>query len=82
MRKVILTKTVSRYLAKLDKKTAARIIAAIKGLQGSPMQGDLEVIKGERDKMRLRVGSYRVLFRVGNDIIEVVDIGPRGDIYK
>jgi mRNA-degrading endonuclease RelE of RelBE toxin-antitoxin system len=32
--------------------------------------------------MRLRVGSYRVLFNVKSDIIEVMDIGPRGDVYK
>lgn len=32
--------------------------------------------------MRLRVGSYRVLFYVKGDIIEVMDIGPRGDVYK
>lgn len=82
MRKVILTKTAAKHLAKLDQKTASRITTALKGLQASPMQGNIEAIKGERDKMRLRVGRYRVLFRVDGDIIEIADIGPRGDIYK
>jgi len=82
MKQVILTKTASRYLAKLDKKTAGRITAALKGLQHEPMQGDIETITGARNKMRLRVGGYRVLFQIKNDIIEIADIGPRGGIYK
>jgi len=36
------------------------------------------------DTRRLRVGEYRVIFRLENDvlIIVVVDIGPRGGVYK
>lgn len=82
MKSIILAKSASKYLAKLDKKTIERITSALRDLQCEPMQGDLETIKGERDKMRLRIGNYRVLFRVDNGIIYVLDIGPRGDIYK
>ncbi len=36
--------------------------------------------------MRLRVGSWRVIYRYGIeseiDILDILDIGNRGDIYK
>ena len=36
--------------------------------------------------MRLRVGKYRVIFRYDKDgaleILYIIDIGSRGDIYK
>lgn len=82
LKAIILSKSASKYLAKQDKKTTDRIIASINGLLKTPMQGDIESIQGEKAKMRLRVGSYRVLFNVKSDIIEVMDIGPRGDVYK
>lgn len=35
-----------KFLAKLDKKTADRILKGIKGLTYSPPQGDIKVMKG------------------------------------
>jgi mRNA interferase RelE/StbE len=37
-----------------------------------------------REGYRLRIGDWRALYRIENDrlVILVVDIGPRGDIYK
>lgn len=34
--------------------------------------------------MRLRVGDYRIIYRVDNGrlIVLVIDAGSRGDIYK
>lgn len=36
------------------------------------------------DDYRIRIGSLRLLYRIQNDelIIIILDIGPRGDIYK
>lgn len=37
-----------------------------------------------REGYRLRIGGYRAIFRRLNDVfvIEVIDAGSRGDIYK
>jgi mRNA interferase RelE/StbE len=45
---------------------------------------DIKPVEGERDIYRLRVGKYRMLFKVYKEkkIILVVKIGPRGDVYK
>jgi mRNA interferase RelE/StbE len=44
---------------------------------------DIKKLTG-RDGYRLRMGGWRALYRMENDqlIIEVVKIGPRGDIYR
>ncbi len=33
-----------------------------------------------KDQVKLRVGGYRLIFRVAENI-EVLHVGPRGDIY-
>ena len=45
---------------------------------------DVKNLKGIKDIKRLRIGSYRALFKIINDelIILVINIGSRGDIYK
>lgn len=34
------------------------------------------------DAKRLRVGDFRVIFTETNDIITILEIGPRGGIYE
>ena len=45
---------------------------------------DVKNLKGIKDIKRLRIGSYRALFKIVNDelVILVIDIGSRGGIYK
>lgn len=31
---------------------------------------------------RLRAGDWRILFRITDEAIHILAIGPRGDIYK
>lgn len=76
-----------KFLARLDKKTADRILNGIRGLAGSPPQGDIQIMKGYSDgRKRLRIGTFRVIFRfdVNNqiEVLCILDIGNRGDIYK
>lgn len=52
----------------------------------APEKIDIKRIKGKRSEyFRMRIGEYRVVFAVINNIIVVVTTlaaGPRGDIYK
>ncbi|WP_139193725.1 type II toxin-antitoxin system RelE family toxin [Anaerobacillus alkalidiazotrophicus] len=38
----------------------------------------------DHDDYRIRIGSLRLLYRIHNNelIIIILDLGPRGDIYK
>ena len=81
------TKEALKFLARLDKRSAQRIREGIKGLTEKPPIGDIKVMKGYSDgTKRLRVGSWRVLYRYSEEgsleILMVLAIGNRGDIYK
>lgn len=81
------SKDAIKFLSKLDKKSVTRIREAIAGLAQTPPVGDIKTMQGYNDgRMRLRVGSWRVIYRRTNEetveIIFVIDIGNRGDIYK
>lgn len=69
-----------KYLKRLGRKTQLRIINAINLLPN----GDVKPLKGKTDNYRLRVGSYRIVFYKDEDrlLIFVVDIAPRGEVYK
>ena len=78
---VFLSKTCLKYLKKLDKSARSKIITAIEGLPG---EGDIRKMRGSGppNLYRLRVGKYRVLYIWQEDIIRVIDVDTRGDIYK
>ena len=76
-----------KFLSKLDKKSVERIRAAIQGLTLNPPIGDIRPMQGYNDgRKRLRVGGWRIIFKYGEEseieILFVIDIGNRGDIYK
>ena len=76
-----------KFLSKLDKKSVGRIKDAITGLTYNPPVGDIKAMQGYSDgRKRLRVGSWRIIYRHENEetveIIFVIDIGNRGNIYK
>ena len=76
-----------KFLSKLDKNSVDRIKDAIHGLTSVPPEGDIKLMKGYSDgRKRLRVGSWRVIYRLDSqfqvEILWIIDIGNRGDIYK
>jgi len=75
------SKTSLKSLAKRERGVREKILAAAEGL---PDAGDVRKIKGQSitNLYRLRVGKYRVLFVREKDIIKIVEIDTRGDIYK
>ncbi len=57
-----------KFLSKLDKKSVARIRAAIQDLTLTPPKGDIKVMQGYNDdRKRLRVGSWRIIYKYGVD---------------
>lgn len=81
------SKSSLKFLGKLDKRSVDRIRTAIEGLTHTPPEGDIKTMQGYTDgRKRLRVGSWRVIYRIDNvgqvEILYIIDIGNRGDIYK
>jgi mRNA interferase RelE/StbE len=73
------------YIARLPIKTKTAIVNKLHDLAINPDNPDLDTkaLKGQIG-WRLRIGKYRVLYTRQDDIliIEVVNVGSRGDIYK
>ncbi len=83
--KVLLSSQSKKVFKKLDKSTSRRIIEAIEKIQKPVTESPhIKKIRNQEGLYRLRVGNYRVLFELYEDIllILVVKIGSRGDVYK
>ena len=78
MFKIVYSKKALKFLQKQDRPTQKRLITAISQLRTS---GDIKKLQGV-EGYRLRVGTYRVLFDVNGLIVDIIDIGNRGQIYK
>lgn len=72
------SKKAIKFLKRQDVLSQKRLITAISRL---PLEGDIKKLQGI-DGYRLRVGNFRVLFNVNGIIIDIIDIGNRGQIYK
>ncbi|MBQ7974912.1 MAG: type II toxin-antitoxin system RelE/ParE family toxin [Clostridia bacterium] len=84
--KIKYSRNALKFLSKLDKKSVDRIRQAVDGLIHIPPEGDIKPLKGYEDgRKRLRVGTWRIIFRFDKqdeiEVLFVIDIGNRGDIY-
>lgn len=79
--KIQIDKPAMKFLAKQPKQQQERLLKAIYKL---PTEGDIKPMTGYEGLYRLRVGTFRVLFTIENEIltVRVLQIGNRGDIYK
>jgi mRNA interferase RelE/StbE len=84
-------KSALKFLAKTDSAYVHNIRKAIYDLTKNPPEGDIKPMAGYKDgRKRLRYGKYRVIFRYDHairdkemvDILTIINIGSRGDIYK
>lgn len=80
MYRIIFKKRAKKFIDKLPQNERKRIVTAIEKLP----DGDIKKLKGHDDLMRLRVGSYRIIYSVDNGrlVIYIIDAGNRGEIYS
>ncbi|EDN70217.1 Plasmid stabilization system [Beggiatoa sp. PS] len=78
------TPAASRQLHKLDKSAQARLKPKIKALSENPRMPGAIKLQGFENTYRLRVGDFRILYEIHDDILLVliVEIGQRGKIYR
>ena len=80
--KVSLHPIAEKYLNRLNANDRDRIDDAIEGLEKEPPEGDIRPVSGQSGTFRLRVGSYRAIFRYKDNCIFVTHIDPRGQVYN
>ncbi|MCD8017528.1 MAG: type II toxin-antitoxin system RelE/ParE family toxin [Oscillospiraceae bacterium] len=81
MYKIIIKKCAKKFIDALPANERRRVVAAIEQL---PNGEDIKKLKGHDNLLRLRVGSYRIIYTVDNGllIVYVIDAGNRGQIYN
>lgn len=81
------SKAAVKAIQGMDKATKERIRLGILGLTHKPPLGDIKPMQGFHDgRQRLRIGKYRIIYKFTLEnqleILHIIDIGSRGDIYK
>ena len=84
MYKVQYTRSAVKDLKKLPRSFVKRIVRRIRQLADNPRPSGVVKVKGYDQYYRLRVGDYRIVYGVGDEIriVTIVKIGHRKDIYK
>lgn len=85
MYKIIISESALKQLHKLQKSAVKRIQLSVENLSENPRPPGVKKLKGnDEDLYRIRVGDYRVVYSI-DDEIKIVDIrkvGHRKDIYS
>lgn len=82
--KVEFSKGAKKQLGKLPLDVQQRIQTKISELAIEPRPNGVKKLQGDDNSYRLRVGDYRVIYEVVDDvlIVTVIKVGHRSDIYK
>lgn len=83
--KIVIKKQARKGLLKLPGKVADSFRVAFKVIANDAKTSkyDVKSLSG-RDGFRLRIGRYRAIYSIddGQLVILVINVGPRGDVYK
>lgn len=69
-------------LAKIDKSQVKKIFSKIEALEHYPEVPNLKKLTNFEPPYRLRVGNYRVLFDVEDDVLTVYRVRHRKESYE
>lgn len=86
-KQLLITNTAKKHLSKLPQKIKNKILTQLETLKDNPLLlGDIKPLQGLKDNItvyRLRVGEYRVLFKLESDIIiTILDVGTHNIEYR
>jgi mRNA interferase RelE/StbE len=85
MYRIVYSKQALKALKKMPGAMAERTRRKMEEIAKNPfaIRSDVSPLRG-RPGFRLRVGNYRAVFTVQDEILQVfvIKIGPRGDVYK
>ncbi len=81
---VELKNSAAKALKKLPKSAQKRIVDRLTELEASLPPIEETKMKGNNPFHRVRVGDYRIIYEIQNDVlvILVIKIGHRKDIYR
>lgn len=73
-----------RQLRKLPKDALQRIRTATEALRDEPRPDGVAKLAGTHDLWRIKVGNYRVIYTIADDVlvVTVIRIGHRREVYR
>jgi mRNA interferase RelE/StbE len=82
--RLAITRRAAKDLTTLPKAVVRRIDAKILSLAQAPRPAEAVKLKGADALYRLRVGDYRIVYEVQDDlvVIVIVRIGHRREVYR
>ena len=80
---ILLEKQALKFLKNLDKDTSRRIIEKLELLEEDPIPSNArKLLSVKNNAYRIRVGNYRILYRLDANNIIVFSINKRSVVYK
>ena len=76
-----LASSAARELRGLERSVRARVLVKIQALADEPLPPGCQTIKGWRGCYRIRVGDYRIVYKVEETAVLIVKIGHRREVY-
>ena len=82
--KVEIKKSAFKDLEKLAKDIVPQIFRKIEALSENPRLSQSLKLKGTENSYRLRIGRYRIIYRIDDDekMVVVFGVGHRKEIYR
>jgi len=82
--RIEISATAEKQIRKLQREDQIRVLRAIRPLATEPTPPGSRKVRGYDDLFRIRVGTYRILYRiVGRRILIIIlKIGHRREIYR
>ena len=79
--RVFIEKPARKFIQKQPPAQQKRILTALYKL---PDVGDIRPMRGKVNQYRVRIGTYRAVYTLNDDIltVNVLKVDNRGDVYK
>jgi len=79
--KITISEKARRELRQLPKELRRNIGYRIE-LMTEDLQGDVKKLKDQANRYRLRVGSYRIMFALAGETIQIYAVRDRKEAYE
>jgi mRNA interferase RelE/StbE len=82
--KIEFLKKAEKELCQLPFNIQKQIANRLESLKFNPYPSDVKQLKNCKGRLRIRVGDYRIIYRIENDVlvIVVIKIGHRSKVYR
>ena len=84
MYQVLLERAAENDLSRLSSEVHDRVIGEIKGLAANPRPAGCRKLSGSKRDWRIRVGDYRVIYEIADEIriVRVNRVRHRREVYR